>query len=470
MIVCDKLEKVIIPNSVTNIYYGAFRRCYNLNQIIFDGTMIEWRMAIMPNWNGDGSSMYGEHSKIEVVCTDGILPPSDEKIVYSFLVNYATMHQHESWDKGNEREYGEKKLNIDIILPQNESLKDLYAFGHGPYNGNVTIVSKNQVNFKVDNVFVEYVEGGLNLYFVDANGAKQYMGMVVNDTHINAVFDKDKTVFTYNEELQTVVGLVDGKEYVFGTRNDNTYTTIGANALSYNPFMVTFVPVGGEAPHEHNFVEGKCECGEVDPNYVPAHKHEICPECGKCLLEDCDGEKCTGHEVEPEVAEKVEPLTYDSDIEKIDSNEVIENEIKRLQNIINETGLQIAKVKPTKQEKEYNEFIKQFELVGSNVLFLRKDGYVETVSTGHASLENNILSHPNSIYRIASISKVIVAVGLLKLYEKGLVDLDGEYFYDGGSVKVANAKIKCWKSGGHGSQNFLQVVQKLLFLLLLEIF
>ena len=22
------------------------------------------------------------------------------------------------------------------------------------------------------------------------------------------------------------------------------------------------------APHEHNFVEGKCECGETDPNYV----------------------------------------------------------------------------------------------------------------------------------------------------------------------------------------------------------
>ena len=73
---------------------------------------------------------------------------------------------------------------------------------------------------------------------------------------------------------------------------------------------------------------------------------------------------------------------------------------------------------------EYNEFIKQFEMVGSNVLFLRKDGYLETVSTGYANLEKKTLSNPNSIYRIASISKVIVAVGLLKLYEKGLVDLD----------------------------------------------
>ena len=73
---------------------------------------------------------------------------------------------------------------------------------------------------------------------------------------------------------------------------------------------------------------------------------------------------------------------------------------------------------------EYDEFIKQFEMVGSNVLFLRKDGYLETVSTGYANLETKTLSNPNSIYRIASISKVIVAVGLLKLYEKGLVDLD----------------------------------------------
>ena len=23
------------------------------------------------------------------------------------------------------------------------------------------------------------------------------------------------------------------------------------------------------APHEHTFVEGKCECGETDPNYTP---------------------------------------------------------------------------------------------------------------------------------------------------------------------------------------------------------
>ena len=73
---------------------------------------------------------------------------------------------------------------------------------------------------------------------------------------------------------------------------------------------------------------------------------------------------------------------------------------------------------------EYNDFIKQFKMVGSNVLFLRNDGYMEIESTGYANIEKNILSHKDSIYRIASISKVIVAIGLLKLYEEGLVNLD----------------------------------------------
>ena len=37
--------------------------------------------------------------------------------------------------------------------------------------------------------------------------------------------------------------------------------------------------------------------------------------------------------------------------------------------------------------------------------------------------------------------------------------MDKDTFYDSGSVKVANAKIKCWKAGGHGAQTFLQVVE-----------
>ena len=34
-------------------------------------------------------------------------------------------------------------------------------------------------------------------------------------------------------------------------------------------------------PHEHNFVNGSCECGETDPNYVPPKKGK----CGKKSIE-----------------------------------------------------------------------------------------------------------------------------------------------------------------------------------------
>lgn len=44
-----------------------------------------------------------------------------------------------------------EKLNIDILLPNNTDEK-LYVFGHGPYNGVSRIISKNRVNFKVENV------------------------------------------------------------------------------------------------------------------------------------------------------------------------------------------------------------------------------------------------------------------------------------------------------------------------------
>lgn len=42
--------------------------------------------------------------------------------------------------------------------------------------------------------------------------------------------------------------------------------------------------------------------------------------------------------------------------------------------------------------------------------------------------------------------------------ELGLIDMN-DFFYCSGSTTVADRKIKCWKSGGHGSQTFLEVIQ-----------
>ena len=57
---------------------------------------------------------------------------------------------------------------------------------------------------------------------------------------------------------------------------------------------------------------------------------------------------------------------------------------------------------------------------------------------------------PGSTFKILTISAAI---------NEGKVDLLKDTFYDGGSVNVDGARIKCWKKGGHGAQTFLEVVQ-----------
>ena len=39
------------------------------------------------------------------------------------------------------------------------------------------------------------------------------------------------------------------------------------------------------------------------------------------------------------------------------------------------------------------------------------------------------------------------------------VNLFEDTFYDGGSITVDGAKLHCWKSGGHGQETYLQVVE-----------
>lgn len=57
---------------------------------------------------------------------------------------------------------------------------------------------------------------------------------------------------------------------------------------------------------------------------------------------------------------------------------------------------------------------------------------------------------PGSTFKIITLSTAL---------EENLVDLEKDHFHDGGSIQVENARIKCWKRGGHGSQTFLQVVE-----------
>ncbi len=61
-----------------------------------------------------------------------------------------------------------------------------------------------------------------------------------------------------------------------------------------------------------------------------------------------------------------------------------------------------------------------------------------------------------STYEPGSTFKIITLAASL---EEHIVDLDDDTYYDGGSIQVENARIRCWKAGGHGHQTYLQVVE-----------
>lgn len=59
-------------------------------------------------------------------------------------------------------------------------------------------------------------------------------------------------------------------------------------------------------------------------------------------------------------------------------------------------------------------------------------------------------------YEPGSTFKIITLATAL---EENVVDLEKDMYYDSGGIQVENARIKCWKAGGHGAQTYLQVVE-----------
>lgn len=59
-------------------------------------------------------------------------------------------------------------------------------------------------------------------------------------------------------------------------------------------------------------------------------------------------------------------------------------------------------------------------------------------------------------YEPGSTFKIITLATAL---EEKLIDLEKDKYTDTGAIRVENARIKCWKHGGHGEQTFLQVVE-----------
>ncbi len=91
------------------------------------------------------------------------------------------------------------------------------------------------------NVFVEETAGGYHLYCV-VGGVKFYINMVKSGTYVNAKFEETaSTLYTYDETLKTVKADVEGTAYIFGTKADGTYETIGPMKADSGCFYAQFV-------------------------------------------------------------------------------------------------------------------------------------------------------------------------------------------------------------------------------------
>lgn len=57
---------------------------------------------------------------------------------------------------------------------------------------------------------------------------------------------------------------------------------------------------------------------------------------------------------------------------------------------------------------------------------------------------------PGSTFKIMTMASAV---------EENVIDIFNDHFYDVGKVNVDGSVLKCWKSGGHGDQTYLQVLQ-----------
>lgn len=74
--------------------------------------------------------------------------------------------------------------------------------------------------------------------------------------------------------------------------------------------------------------------------------------------------------------------------------------------------------------EKLKEIVEKYDYTGINACLFNRDKILDTVSLGFQDLENQIPLDIHHIFRIASISKVIVALGIMKLVEEKRLELD----------------------------------------------
>ena len=77
-------------------------------------------------------------------------------------------------------------------------------------------------------------------------------------------------------------------------------------------------------------------------------------------------------------------------------------------------------------------FMRQWEIKGASLAIMKDGKLIYSKGYGYADEENGIKTDVNHIFRIASVSKLITAAGIMKLVENGKLSLDDKVFGEDG--------------------------------------
>lgn len=85
-----------------------------------------------------------------------------------------------------------------------------------------------------------------------------------------------------------------------------------------------------------------------------------------------------------------------------------------------------------KHEEKIRQFIKRWDIVGASVAITKNERLIYAKGFGHANRENKEAVQPKHLFRVASISKLITAVGIMHLKEEGKLKLNDQVFGENG--------------------------------------
>ena len=184
---------------------------------------------------------------------------------------YAIVYTAEHSDVFATHAYGEA---IDLVeIPAGEFAGCTWVLGgydaivdNGVVNTNCH--TDNSGNAAAPRTFIGFKADGTGfLCVVDGRGAGGSAGITVNqEAQLASVLGAQFALELDGGGSSTMIVRIDDKLTLRNVPSDGSMRKVS------NAIMLVEKPKS-ELPHEHNFVEGKCECGETDPNYAGPHNH-----------------------------------------------------------------------------------------------------------------------------------------------------------------------------------------------------